>query len=127
MSVWLDHKGSQEKPERVELVWNAGAESGKQDNEAIEKEGEEEDIFCSVFSLEDMPLIQSQDPELAEIITYLSTGDLPMSDKAARKILMIEDQFTLDDGVLWHLLLNQDTQKEVLYQFDNYVYLRSLN
>ena len=49
-----------------------------------------------------MPLMQRQDPKLAEIITYLSTGDLPMSDKAARKILMIEDQFTLDDGVLWH-------------------------
>ena len=72
--------------------------------------------------------MQRQDPELAEIITYLSTGDLPMSDKAARKILMIEDQFTLDDGVLWHfLLLNQDTRKEVFYHFDNYVYLRFLN
>ena len=46
--------------------------------------------------------MQRQDPKLAEIITYLSTGDLPMSDKAARKILMIEDQFTLDDGVLSH-------------------------
>ena len=49
-----------------------------------------------------MSLMQRQDPELAEIITYLSTGDLPASDKAARKILMIEYQFTLDDGVLWH-------------------------
>ena len=48
--------------------------------------------------------MQRQDPELAEIITYLSTGDLPMSDKAARNILMIEDQFTLDDGVLWHFI-----------------------
>ena len=49
-----------------------------------------------------MPLMQRQDPELAEIITYLSTGHLPALNKSARKILMIEDQFTLDDGVLWH-------------------------
>ena len=75
---------------------------GYEDAEDVEKEREEEDIFYSVFALEDMPLMQRQDPELAEIITYLSTGDLPKSDKAARKILMIEDQFTLDDGVLWH-------------------------
>ena len=51
--------------------------------------------------------MQRQDPELAEIITYLSTGDLPMSDKAARKILMIEDQFTLDDGVLGHFFASK--------------------
>ena len=49
-----------------------------------------------------MPLMQRQDPELAEINTYLSTGDLPASNKSARKILMIDDQLTLDDGVLWH-------------------------
>ena len=46
-------------------------------------------------------MIQRQDPELAEIITYLSTGDLPKSGKAARKILLIEDQFTMNEGVLW--------------------------
>ena len=124
---------------RVESVRNAGEESGKHDDEAIEmgesvgtegsnghsedqdwkdildtvsgynvaedveKEIEEKDTFYSVFALEDMPLMQRQDPKLAEIITYLSTGDLPMSDKAERKILMMEDQFTLHDGVLWHL------------------------
>ena len=91
-------------------------------------EKEEKDIYHSVCALEDMPLMQWQNPELAEIITYVSTGDLPASAKAARKILMIEDQFTLDDGVLWHfLLLNQDIRKEVFYQSDNYVYLRFLN
>ena len=56
----------------------------------------------SICALEDLPLMQMQDPELAEMITYLSIGDLPRSDKAARKILLIEDQFTMNDGVLWH-------------------------
>ena len=94
----------------------------------MEKEREEENIFYSVIALEDMLLMQRQDSELAKIITYLSASDLPMSDKVARQILMMEDQFTLDDGVLWHfLLLHQDTRKEALYHSDNYVYHRSLN
>ena len=115
---------------QVESVWNAGAESGKQDDGAIErgesrgmegssghskgqdwkdimdtvggynvaedveKEIEEEDTFYSVFALEDMPLMQRQDMEPAEIMTYLTTGDLPMSDKATTKIVMMVNQFT---------------------------------
>ena len=44
-----------------------------------------------------MPFLQKQNSELAEIINYLGTGDLPISDKAARKIVMIGDQFALVD------------------------------
>ena len=43
---------------------------GNEDTEDVEKE-EEEDIYHSVCTLEDMPLMQRQNPELAEIITYL--------------------------------------------------------
>ena len=47
------------------------------------------------------------------MITYLCTGDLPISDSLARKILMLADQFTLDGGVLWHFLaLNLDMTGE---------------
>ena len=49
-----------------------------------------------------MPVLQKQDPDLAEIINYLFAGDLPISDKSARKIVMIADQFALVDNVLWH-------------------------
>ena len=42
--------------------------------------------FYSVFALEDIPVLQKQDPELAEIINYLGTGDLPISDKSVRKL-----------------------------------------
>ena len=49
-----------------------------------------------------MPVLQKQDPELAEINNYLGTGDLPISYKSARKIVMIADQFALVDNVLWH-------------------------
>ena len=47
---------------------------------------------------------QKKYPKLAEMITYLSTDDLPISDRSARTILMLADQFTLDGGVLWHFL-----------------------
>ena len=102
---------------------------GYGDTEEVENEKEEKDIYYySVCALEDMPLMQRKDPELAEIITYLCTGDLPASDKAARKILMIEDQFTLDDGSYGiFLLLNQDMRREVFYHSDYYVYLRFLS
>ena len=74
-----------------------------------------------------MPLMQRQDPELAEIITYLSTGDLPASDKAARKLLMIEDQLTLADGVLWHFFAPKSRHAKrsllpiptIMYTFDS--------
>ena len=39
------------------------------------------------------------------MITYLSTGDLPISDRSARKMWMLADQFTLDGGVLWHFFV----------------------
>lgn len=46
--------------------------------------------------------VAKQDPEQAEIITHLSTGELIISDKSARKVVMVADRFTLDDGVLWY-------------------------
>ena len=133
-------QGESGEVQRVESAENVGTESGKQDDEAmergenigtkgsgghsqshdwndirdivggyedaedVEKEREKENTFYSVFALEDMLLMQRQDQELAEIITYLSTGDLLMSDKATRKILMMEDQITMDNGVLWHFV-----------------------
>ena len=78
---------------------------GYDDTENEEEEIQEGDNFNSVFSLEDMPFLQKEDPDLAGMITYLSTDDLPISDRSARKILMLTDQFTLDDGILWHFLV----------------------
>ena len=63
-----------------------------------------------------MPVLQKQDPELAEINNYLGTGDLPISDKSARKIVMIADQFALDDNVLWHFYssVSRHTKKKLI-------------
>ena len=44
-------------------------------------------------------------PNLAGIIAYVSTGDLRVSDRSARKVLLLTDQFTLDSGVHWHFFV----------------------
>ena len=99
-----------------------------EDTEEVGKEIEETDIYHLVCALEDMPLMGRKDPELSAIITYLSPGDLPASDKAAWKILIIGDQFTLDEGVLWHFFAPISRHaKRSLYHSDNYVYLRVLS
>ena len=73
---------------------------GYDDIENEEEEIHEEDISNSVFALEDMPFLQKDDPDFAGMITYLSTSDLPISDRSARTILMLADHFTLYGGVL---------------------------
>ena len=74
--------------------------SGYEEENGDERLGEIES-FNYVFVL-DMPVVQKQDPELAEIINYLGAGDLPISDESARKIVMIAAQFARVDNVLWH-------------------------
>ena len=71
-------KGSVEHSENHDWEGIGDIVNGYEDTE-VENEKEEKDIYHSVCALEDMPLMQRQDPELAEIITYLSTGDLPAS------------------------------------------------
>ena len=72
---------------------------GYEEENGDERVGEIES-FNYVFALEDMPVLEKQDPELAEIINYLGEGDLPISDKSSRKIVLIADQFALVDNIL---------------------------
>ena len=69
-----------------------------------------------MFALVDMPFLQNKDPDLVGMITYLRTGDLPISDRSARTILMLADQVTRNGDVLWHFLpLNLDMAGENFY------------
>ena len=48
--------------------------------------------------------IQRQDPDLAPIIQYLETAELPIEDQAARSLLLQIDSYYLDgNGLLCHL------------------------
>ena len=112
------HMGSTRSGEQNDEVIERGGESGFRSgvrhsgqydgkgignsadcNEHIE-ESENKAINVLVYALVDLASMQKQDPELYEIITYLNTGDLQKSDRASRKILLMQDQFTIDDGVL---------------------------
>ena len=64
-----------------------------------------------MFAIEDRPFLQKEDHALAGMITYLSTDDLSISDRSARKILMLADQFKLDGGVLWHFVVPKHGRK----------------
>ena len=48
---------------------------------------------------------QLLDPAYADIINYLTRGTLPSDDKAARKTLLESENYTLDEGLLYHLHL----------------------
>ena len=97
---------TQQKWKTVENT-SGGYEDNEDENEKIEKTD-----FFPVFALEYKPNLQTHDPELAEIITYLNTVDLSVSDKSARKIIMIADQFTVQDGILWHFYSSRSRYKK---------------
>ena len=46
---------------------------------------------------------QRQDPQLADIINYLETGDLPQEDKRARELTLSRSFFTLLEGILYRI------------------------
>ena len=85
---------------------------GCEDSEDAVEKLDEIETYYTVFALEDMPNLQRQDPKLAGIITCLSTGDLPVSDKSARQIVMIADQFTVEDDILWYFYSPKSRHKK---------------
>ena len=46
---------------------------------------------------------QRKDPEILEMILYLSDGQLPACEKKAKKIVLQASLFALVDGVLYYL------------------------
>ena len=46
---------------------------------------------------------QLKDPHVREIIRYLVDGELPTDDKQARRILLGQSNFTVLDGILYHI------------------------
>ena len=98
---WVDHI------QQHNSLW------GYNDTEGENAEMDESESFYSVCALEDMPNLQKQDPEFAELVIYLSTGDLPVSDKSARKIVMIMYQLTVEGDILWHFYLPRARHKRI--------------
>ena len=47
--------------------------------------------------------LQHQDATLADLIAYLKSEELPANNKLARSLLLIVDDFFLEDDILYHL------------------------
>ena len=50
---------------------------------------------------EDLSTLQRQDKELHTVITYLETGVLPPDDRLARRLVLTQSQFVIEDKVLY--------------------------
>ena len=51
----------------------------------------------------DLAMLQRQDEELMVMIDFLETGLLPSEEKLAKKTAMVAPQYTMEDGVLYHV------------------------
>ena len=51
----------------------------------------------------DLPTLQKEDPELAEIIKFLETGVLSRDEKIAKRLALTQSQYLLQDEILYHV------------------------
>ena len=57
---------------------------------------------------------QRRDPEVAEIITFLETGELPLEEKRARVIALQKSLFVLKEGILYYADPKQENRLRVV-------------
>ena len=60
-------------------------------------------LFPEPLTLKDLATAQQADPFISGMTSYISTNSLPQDNVMARQILLCHDQFTVHDGVLYHL------------------------
>ncbi|CAC5414435.1 unnamed protein product [Mytilus coruscus] len=70
------------------------------------------------FSPKSIKQLQINDPQFGNIFRYLEKGDLPQSQKLARKVLLESGDFSLFDGLLFHTRVarSKRTQRFCQYQ-----------
>ena len=68
-------------------------------------------------------VLQRQDPSLTVIIQYLEKQTLPVDEKKARELVLSESQYTLLDGILYHVesdktlrIIPPQSRREELFQ-----------
>jgi predicted aspartyl protease len=60
----------------------------------------------------DLPQLQQECPDVQDMLTYLRLDSLPLDDKKARKILLEQEDFTIIEGVLYHLYHSRMKSKD---------------
>ena len=55
------------------------------------------------FEFANIKELQNKDQSIAQLVTYLQTGELPGNFSDDRKLVSKADQYVLQDGILYHL------------------------
>ena len=55
------------------------------------------------FEFANIKELQNKDQSIAQLVTYLQTGELPGNSSDDRKLISKADQYVLQDGILYHL------------------------
>ena len=66
-----------------------------------------------------MEVRQVKDPQLTTIMRYLETRELPTEEKQAKELILGKTRYTLINGILYHLGIDQSLQI-VLPKHDRY-------
>lgn len=69
------------------------------------------------MSVEQIQSDQESDPLLKPIIQYLTNGDLPRSQKLARKILLQQSDFVIVENLLFHSRVSKSKRTKLLSQY----------
>ena len=71
----------------------------------------------SDFSPESMSQLQRNDPELKPVIDYLTSGKLPKSQKAARRLLLLSADYIIVNDLLFHSRVPRKRRTKDLCQY----------
>ena len=74
----------------------------------------EEQPTGSMMSLGTYSSQQLSDPELSPIMLYLRDGILPENEQQAQEVISLAQQFTISDGILYHLNVRQGELPQIV-------------
>ncbi|CAC5394520.1 unnamed protein product [Mytilus coruscus] len=88
------------------------------DEQTVQQKIESLQIFRNCdFSPKSLKQLQVNDPQFGNIFRYLENGDLPQSQKLARKVLLESGDFSLFDDLLFHTRIARSKRTEQFCQY----------
>ncbi|CAC5366602.1 unnamed protein product [Mytilus coruscus] len=88
------------------------------DEQTVQQKIESLQIFRNCdFGPKSIKQLQINDPQFGNIFRYLEKGDLPQSQKLARKVLLESGDFSLFDGLLFHTRVARSKRTQQFCQY----------
>ncbi|CAG2184532.1 unnamed protein product [Mytilus edulis] len=88
------------------------------DEQTVQQKIESMKIFRNCdFSPKSLKQLQVNDPQFGNIFRYLENGDLPQSQKLARKVLLESGDFSLFDDLLFHTRVARSKRTQQFCQY----------